>query len=205
MTAAELLECRNVELISLVLKLRVKCGALATANHLLKTKINVFGVTADWKRVTEENKNKLLNAIRGAREVVSLKESLEILQISSSRFHNWMKRQKKCLLEDQKTCPKSSPTKLKNSEKNEIKRLSTSKEHAHFSIRSLALFALINGYVACSPTTWYRIIRENEWRRPRNREVTNQDINEFPRLSPIRIDRALDDFIKFNFGVCASK
>ncbi len=35
------------------------------------------------------------------------------------------------------------------------------------------------------------------------RPVTNQDINEFPRLSPIRIDRALDDFIKFNFGVCA--
>ncbi len=69
MTAAELFECRNVELVALVLKLRVKCGALATANHLLKTKINVFGVTADWKRVTEENKNKLLNAIRCAREV----------------------------------------------------------------------------------------------------------------------------------------
>ena len=37
MTAAELLECRNIELIALVLKLRVKYGALATANHLLKT------------------------------------------------------------------------------------------------------------------------------------------------------------------------
>jgi len=169
LNADQLLERSKAELIIRVLKLNAKCTAMAAKNQLLMAKIEVFGINTDWKRIPESGKNRLLAAIASARNVNSLKECLGTIKISGARFHNWMRRQKKCRLQDHTTCPKSSPTKLTPKETETIRSLFFSKEYSHYSIRALALYALIMGYVACSSSTWYRQINQNKWRRPRIR------------------------------------
>jgi transposase InsO family protein len=44
-----------------------------------------------------------------------------------------------------------------------------SNHHRHMSLRGLALHAQRIGKVIASPSTWYRLVREAAWRRPRNR------------------------------------
>ncbi len=168
MTTCELLEKSKAELIIQVMKLTAKCIAISANNQLLKMKIDVFGVNTDWKRLPASGKKRLLTAVASAREVINLKDCLNTLNISGKRFHNWIRRTKKCQLQDYKTCPKSSPAKLTIEESKVIKSLFLAKDYTHFSIRSLALYALINGYVACSPSTWYRQIKENKWPRSKN-------------------------------------
>ena len=121
------------------------------------------------EEASRKRQKKLLLAIKSARKVNCLKTCLETVKISGARFHNWTRRQKKCQLQDYNTCPKSMPTKLTAEETNTIRSLFFSKDYAHFSIRALALYALIMGYVSCSSSTWYRQIKENTWQRPRVR------------------------------------
>jgi putative transposase len=164
-----LLDQKKADLIIQVLRLTAKCLAITASNRLLKAKIEVFGINTEWKRLPEGGKKQLLTVIENARKVCSLKECLATIDISGSRFHNLVRRQKKCQLQDYNTCPKSSPNSLTSEETSAIRSLFYSKDYAYFSIRALALYALINGYVACSSSTWYRQIRLNEWQRPRTR------------------------------------
>jgi hypothetical protein len=97
---------------------------------------------------------------------VPLKECLETIGLTAARYHSWIKRQVKCLLPDQSTCPKLSPTKITSKETLAIKELVTTKEYTHFSINSLAMFARRQQMVFASATAWYRIVREFNLRRP---------------------------------------
>jgi len=170
MMVCDLLDSNKADLVIKNLKITLQYKAVKAQLNLVLTTMKIFGFTIDWKRLPSANaKTKLLEAIEKARQVMQLTACLDIIGLSSSRFHSWVKRQKQCRLEDYKTCPKSMPTKLTHKEQDTIKELYLSKEHAHFSIRALALYALIMGYVCCSPSTWYRTIKENEWRRPRKR------------------------------------
>ncbi|MBW2244605.1 MAG: hypothetical protein JRH01_21680 [Deltaproteobacteria bacterium] len=42
-------------------------------------------------------------------------------------------------------------------------------DHRHMSLRALALHAQRIGKILASPSTWYRLVREAGWARPRNR------------------------------------
>jgi hypothetical protein len=80
-------------------------------------------------------------AAEKAKAHLPLKECLETIGLTAARYHSLVKREVKCLLPDQSTCPKLSPTKITSKETLAIKELVTAKEYAHFSINSLAMFA----------------------------------------------------------------
>lgn len=136
-------------------------------NELLNVSLRVIGFQMQYMRVAAgELKAKLLGAIDAAKAHLSLKECLESIGLTAARYHSWLKRQVKCILPDQSSCPKLSPTKITRNETNTIKELVTAKEYTHFSINSLAMFAKRQQLVFASVTAWYRIVREFNLRRP---------------------------------------
>src|SRR5262245_10358004 len=62
------------------------------------------------------------------------------------------------------------PQRLTPSEIRSIKGMVLSKAHRHMSIRALALHAQRVGEALAHPVTWYKLIRERGWTRPRIRE-----------------------------------
>ncbi|MCK5365637.1 MAG: DDE-type integrase/transposase/recombinase, partial [Gammaproteobacteria bacterium] len=83
--------------------------------------------------------------------------------------HSWCRAEAGCELDDQSSCPRVVPTRLTPSEVETVQEMVESDEHRHMSLRGLALHAQRVGKVIASPSTWYRLVREMGWRRPRNR------------------------------------
>ncbi len=97
-----------------------------------------------------------------------LRALLRVLRLSPSRFHAW-RRQDTCALDDQASCPRTSPHRLTPSEVQVIKDMVTSPEYRHVPTGTLAVLAQRLGTVWASPSTWYRLVRTSGWRRPRLR------------------------------------
>ena len=110
----------------------------------------------------------LLRAIEKSRCVLSLRAVLRLLRLLHSRYHAW-KREQACGLDDMLSCPRSSPQQLTSAEVETIKEMVTSEEYRHVPTGTLALLAQRLGKVFASPTTWYRLVRYYNWRRPRGR------------------------------------
>jgi hypothetical protein len=53
----------------------------------------------------------LVRAVDRAREYIPLRALLQFLQVSPSRFHAW-RRQDACALNDESSCPRTSPQRL---------------------------------------------------------------------------------------------
>ena len=88
--------------------------------------------------------------------------------LSSSRYHTW-NRGPQCALDDRPCCPRLSPQQLTAAEVDAIQALATSEEYRHVPTGTLALLAQRLGKVFASPSTWYRLVRDHKWRRPRQR------------------------------------
>ncbi|MEI8027691.1 MAG: DDE-type integrase/transposase/recombinase, partial [Pseudomonadota bacterium] len=136
--------------------------AVVTAEHgLVLTTIKIFGFQIQYKRPPSSGaKEKILTAIKAASDSIPLSECLSAIGLTSARYHNWLKREVKCLLEDRPNCPRVSPTQLIRSEIRKIQDLYTSKDFSHYSIQSLAWLGKKSGEVMASPSTWSRVIRE---------------------------------------------
>ena len=93
---------------------------------------------------------------------------LRVIGLSHARYHDWI-RNDRCGLDDRPSCPRSSPQQLTPTEVNTIRDMVTSDEYRHVSTGVLARLAQRLGKVFASPTTWYRLVRDHEWRRPRQR------------------------------------
>jgi len=115
------------------------------------------------------DKLRILSAVDRAREHVPLRALLRFLRVSPSRFHAWGRRQRACVLGDQSSCARISPSRLTPSELRANKDLVTSPEYRHVPTGTLAVLAQRLGKVWASPSTWYRLVRQNGWRRPRLR------------------------------------
>ena len=147
--------------------LQKTCAAEKAKNELVQISLRVTGFQMQYMRIAAgELKKKLLDSIEIAKAHLPLKECLETIRLTAARYHSWVKRQILCQLPDQYTCPKLSPTKITSKETSLIKELITTKEYAHFSINSLAVFAKRQQIVFASATAWYRIVREFNLRRP---------------------------------------
>jgi putative transposase len=114
-------------------------------------------------------KTRILRAVDRAREHLPLPSVLRFLRVSPSRFHAWRRRQRACALDDQSSCPRTSPYRLTFSEVQAIKEMVTSPEYRHVPTGTLAVLAQRLGKVWASPSTWYRLVRKYGWRRPRLR------------------------------------
>jgi hypothetical protein len=79
------------------------------------------------------------------------------------------RRQSACTLDDQSSCPRTSPYRLTPREVRAIEDMVTSPEYRHVPTGTRAVLAQRLGKVWASPSTWYRLVRKNGWRRPRFR------------------------------------
>ena len=115
------------------------------------------------------DKRRILRAVDRAREYFPLRAVLRFLRVSPSRFHGWYRRQRACGLDDRSSCPRTAPSRLTRSEVLAINEMVTSVDYRHVPTGTLAVLAQRLGRVWASPSTWYRLVRQNGWRRPRLR------------------------------------
>jgi putative transposase len=111
----------------------------------------------------------ILRGVDRTREFVPLRALLRFLRVSPSRFHAWRRLQHACALDDQSSCPHTSPHRLTTPEVRAIEDMVTAPEYRHVPTGTLAVLAQRLGKVWASPSTWYRLVRKFGWRRPRLR------------------------------------
>jgi len=104
-----------------------------------------------------------------AREYLPLPSVLRFRRVSPRRFHAWRRLQRACALDDQSSCPRTSPSRLTPVEVRTIGEMATSPEYRHLPTGTLAVLAQRLGKVWASPSTWHRLVRQRGWRRPRLR------------------------------------
>ena len=152
-----------------LLFLRRRVSRLLSLLHLVVVAIRVLDFSFDRVRIPEgARKQRLLRAIERTRTHLPLRDVLKLIGMSSTRYHAWLGKQE-CGLDDLSCCPKSSPQQLTRQECLVIRDMVTADEYRHVSTGTLARLAQRLGKVFASPTTWYRLVRANNWRRPRLR------------------------------------
>ena len=157
-------------------ELRTRVARLEKRNELLRAVLRIlFALLRILKpdlsrlRVPAPEKARLLRVIHRTQGVLGLRRVLAIVGLSASRLRAWRSAEQGCLLDDQSSCPKSSPTRLTASEVSAVRDMVTSPDLRHVSTGGLAVLAQRMGAVFASATTWCRLVRERGWRRPRLR------------------------------------
>jgi transposase InsO family protein len=152
-----------------VLWLRRRVARLLALLHLAVVAIKVAEFSFDRVRIPDgTRKQRLLRAIKRARTHLPLRGVLRLIGMSSTRYHVWLGKQE-CGLDDRSCCPKSSPQQLTREESSAIRDMVTADEYRHVPTGTLSRLAQRLGKVFASPTTWYRLVRNHNWRRPRQR------------------------------------
>ena len=163
-------ELTEPELRREVLRLRRRVQKLTALLRLVLALLRTSGFRLTEQRLPEGHaKMRILRAVNRAREYLPLPAVLRFLRISPSRFHAWRRRQRACALDDQSSCPRRSPSRLIATEIRAIHDMVTSPEYRHVPTGTLTVLAQRLGTVCASPSTWYRLVRQNGWRRPRLR------------------------------------
>jgi putative transposase len=154
------------EVVMLRRRVRKLTGLLRLALALLRTSgFNLTGARLPEGRA----KMRILRAADRAREYLPLRVVLRFLRVSPRRFHAWRRRQRACALDDQSTCPRTSPSRLTPTELRAIEDMVTTPDYRRVPTGTLAVLAQRLDRVRASPSTWYRLVRRNGWRRPRLR------------------------------------
>ena len=152
-----------------VLRLQTRTTKLIALLRVLLVVLEMSRFSLNQIRFPDGNdKRSLLRVIDQARSVLPLRSVLRVVRLSSSRYHHW-KQENECALDDGLSCPRVCPQQLTADEVEVIHELATSQEYRHVPTGTLALLAQRLDKVFASPSTWYRLIREHQWRRPRLR------------------------------------
>ncbi len=152
-----------------VVQLRRRVRKLAALLRLVLAVLRVSGFTLSCTRLPDgRDKQRLLRALDQARLCIPMRGLLRVLALSPSRFHAW-RRQDGCALDDQSSCPRTSPHRLTPDEVHVIGEMVTTLEYRHVPTGTLAVLAQRLGKVWASPSTWYQLVRKCGWRRPRLR------------------------------------
>jgi hypothetical protein len=160
----------ELELRHEILKLRQRVQKLAALLRLALVLLRLSGFTLSGERLPDgPDKLRILRAIDQARACIPLRALLRLLRLSPSRFHAWQRRHTVCALDDQSSCPRTSPHRLTPSEIRVIHDMITSPQYRHVPTGTLAVLAQRLGTVWASASTWYRLVRRFGWRRPRLR------------------------------------
>ena len=166
----QIMDMESAQLQAEILTLRARLRKLHAIIRLLLVLIRVLDIRLDQIRLPEgAAKARILRAIDRARESLSLKGALRVIGLSPSRYHQWRQIEQHCGLDDQISCPRSTPSRLTAEEILSIKEMAESPDYRHVSTGRLAILAQRIGKVFASSTTWYKLIRERGWRRPRSR------------------------------------
>ncbi len=165
----DVVDLTEPELRQEILKLRRRVQKLAALLRLALALLRTSGFSLTGERLPDGRaKTRILRAADRAHEYLPLRAILRFLRVSPSRFHAWRRRQSACALDDQSSCPRTSPYRLTPPEVRAIKDMVTSPEYRHVPTGTLVLAQRL-GKVWASPSTWYRLVRKYGWRRPRLR------------------------------------
>src|SRR5262249_37027207 len=106
-------DLRASELQQEVLALRRRVKKLTALLRLALALLRPSGFTLTHERLPDGRaKTRILRAVDRARAFVPLRTVLRFLRLSPSRFHAWRLRQHACALDDQSSCPRTSPHRL---------------------------------------------------------------------------------------------
>jgi putative transposase len=153
-----------------VLQLRRRVQKLTALLRLALALLRTSGFRLAGARLPDGRaKMRILRAVDLARDYLPLQAALRFLRVSPSQFHAWRRRQRACALDDRASCPRTSPSRLTPTEVRAIEDMVTLPEYRHVPTGTLAVLAQRLGKVWASPSTWYRLARQNGWRRPRLR------------------------------------
>lgn len=162
-------DLNTVQLQHEVIVLRRRITRLVSLLRLLVAVLKVTGFSFSRIRLCEGSaKLQLLTAIQGSRSYFPLRTVLRVIGLSHARYFAWT-REDECGLDDRPSCPKSSPQQLTLNEVNTIRDMVTSEAYQHVPTGILARLAQRLGKVFASATTWHRLVRTHNWRRPRQR------------------------------------
>lgn len=153
-----------------VVALRKRNRELLALLRLFVVLVKVSGSTLARRRLPEGwQKRAILRAVECSRNALGMKVVLRVLGLSGRRYHAWRRASEACALDDVSSCPRFSPHQLTPEEVRVVRDMVTSDEYRHVPTGTLAVLAQRFGRVFASPTTWYRLVREHRWRRPRHR------------------------------------
>jgi len=151
----------ELELQQEVLKLRQRVQKLATLLRLALVLLRVSGFMLAGERLPDGlDKLRILRAIDQGRAWIPLRALKRLLRLSPSRFHAWQRRNTVCALNDQLSCPHTSPHRLAPSEIRTIHDMVTSPEYRHVPTGTLAVLAQRLGKVLASASTWHSLARK---------------------------------------------
>jgi hypothetical protein len=168
--AATTTDATIVELQVRVARLERRMRRLMSFLRILLALLRIVKPDLAYLRVPQAaDKARLLRAVDRSRDVLGLRRVLRIVGLSPSRLAAWQRAAVACELDDASSCPRSSPQRLTFDEVSAVREMTTSPEFRHVPTGRLAVLAQRLGRVVASPTTWYRLVRERGWRRPRLR------------------------------------
>src|SRR3984893_7286066 len=97
-----------------VLKLRRRVQKLTALLRLALALLRTSGLRLTGGRLPDGRaKIQILRAVDRAREYLPLRAVLRFLRVSPSRFHVWRRQQRACAFNDQSSCPRTSPSRLR--------------------------------------------------------------------------------------------
>ncbi len=139
---ANILDMDHTRLQAEVLTLRRRIRILGAIVRLLVALLRALDVRLDRTRLPDgAAKSRLLRAIDRAQGALSLRGALRVLHLSPSRYHQWRRAEQVCELDDQVSCPQSTPTRLTATEILAIKEMVESPEYRHVPTGRLAILA----------------------------------------------------------------
>ena len=152
----------ELELREEVLTLRRRVQKLAALLRLALTLLRISNFTLASARLPDgRDKQRIMDAIDQARACIPMRAVLRLLRLSPSRFHAWRRRHMACALDDQSSCPRTSPHRLTPSEIRVIKDMVTAPDYRHVPTGTLAILAQRLGKVWAAPSTWYRLVQSS--------------------------------------------
>jgi hypothetical protein len=123
-------DLRAADLHQEVLELRRRVKKLTGLLRLALALLRSSGFTLEHARLSDGRaKTRILSAVDRAREFVPLRALLRFLRLSPSRFYAWRRLQHACALNDQSSCPCTSPHRLTPPEVRAIKDMVTALEY----------------------------------------------------------------------------
>ena len=168
--SVDVADLTELELREEVLTLRRRVQKLAALLRLALALLRISHFTLASERLPDgRDKQRIMEAIDQARACIPMRALLRLLRLSPSRFHAWRRRHMACTLADQSSCPHTSPHRLTPSEIRVIKDMVTAPDYRHVPTGTLAILAQRLGKVWAAPSTWYRLVQQHGWRRPRLR------------------------------------
>ncbi len=167
MVASVDVELEVYELLEQVDNLRQRAKVQAAVIGLLVRVLRLRGGKLDADRVPDGvSKSLVLRAIASASGILSLGTALRIVGVSTARYHAWRRKEDGCGLDDQPSCPKSTPSQLTRDEVSTMRDFVESETYRHIAVQNLALYAQRLGKLFASASTWYKMIRRRGWKRP---------------------------------------